>query len=144
MSERLAATRQIRLVCRRQPSAIVCGFAGQLSQIFGNLIRNAVEAAPAGSNVVVSVRSIHRKGRPGARIAIHDCGPGIPENIRESLFDPFFTTKGLKGSGLGLWVSKTLVVRHRGTIRFRSSERAGATGTTFEVFLPATGASSTT
>jgi signal transduction histidine kinase len=55
------------------------------------------------------------------------------------MFDPFFTTKALKGSGLGLWVSKTLVVKHGGTIRFRSSERLGRSGTTFEVFLPVGG-----
>jgi signal transduction histidine kinase len=54
------------------------------------------------------------------------------------LFDPFFTTKDLKGSGLGLWVSRTLVVKHQGTIRFRSCRVPGKSGTTFEVFLPKT------
>jgi two-component system NtrC family sensor kinase len=137
MLERSAATRRIHLVCKREPSVIVCGFAGQLLQVFSNLIRNAAEAAPPNTDVVVRIRSIHRCGRKGARVTIHDCGPGIPENIRDNLFDPFFTTKGLKGSGLGLWVSRTLVMRHRGTVRFRSAERAGASGTTFEVFLPA-------
>ena len=83
------------------------------------------------------VRSIHRGGKKGARVTIHDCGPGIPEAIPEKLFDPFFTTKNLKGSGLGLWVSKTLVVKHQGTIRYRSSHGAGTSGTTFEVYLPA-------
>jgi signal transduction histidine kinase len=133
MLERSAATRRIHLVCKREPSVMVCGFAGQLSQVFSNLIRNAAEAAPPDTDVIVRIRSILRCGRQGARVTIHDCGPGIPEEIRENLFDPFFTTKGLKGSGLGLWVSRTLVMRHRGTIRFRSSEQAG---TTFEVFLP--------
>ena len=52
------------------------------------------------------------------------------------MYDPFFTTKELKGSGLGLWVSRTLIIRHGGTIRFRSSTRTGASGTVFEVFLP--------
>jgi signal transduction histidine kinase len=55
------------------------------------------------------------------------------------MFDPFFTTKELKGSGLGLWVSRTLVLKHGGTIRFRSSRRAGSSGTMFEVFLPVDG-----
>jgi signal transduction histidine kinase len=55
------------------------------------------------------------------------------------MFDPFFTTKELRGSGLGLWVSRNLVLKHKGTIRFRSSTRPGHSGTTFEVFLPVGG-----
>ncbi|MGA2889236.1 MAG: ATP-binding protein [Terracidiphilus sp.] len=137
MLERSAAMRSIHVVCKRQCPVAVCGFPGQLSQIFSNLIRNAAEASPRGTNVDVRVRSTYRRGCGGARITIHDRGPGIPESIRDNLFDPFFTTKGLKGSGLGLWVSRTLVMRHHGTIRFRTSVRIGASGTIFEVFLPA-------
>lgn len=136
LSERAVAQRQVRISCAANPSVTICGFPGQLSQVFSNLIRNAAEASPAGSDVVVRVRSTHRGDREGARVSIHDRGPGIPEEIRDRLFDPFFTTKGLKGSGLGLWVSRTILMRHHGTIRFRSSLRAGSTGTTFEVFLP--------
>jgi signal transduction histidine kinase len=136
MSARSAGLRRVRLVFNQRSAVTICGFPGQLSQVFSNLIRNAAEAAPPDSEVVVRVMSIHRGGHAGARVTIHDRGPGIPENILENLFDPFFTTKGLKGSGLGLWVSRTLVVRHHGTIRFRTSCRVGASGTTFEVFLP--------
>jgi two-component system, NtrC family, sensor kinase len=136
-----AMLRRVNLVCSLQPAVTVCGFPGQLTQVFGNLVRNASEASPPGSEVVIRVRSIRRAGREGARITIHDRGPGIPAEIREKLFDPFFTTKELKGSGLGLWVSKALVTKHEGTIRFRSSDRANRSGTTFEVFLPAGAAS---
>ncbi len=136
MSGRSAALRRVRLVYKQLSAITICGFPGQLSQVFSNLIRNAAEAAPPDTEVSVRVALIHRGGCPGARITIHDRGSGIPENIRENLFDPFFTTKGLKGSGLGLWVSRTLVMRHHGKIRFRSSCRLGASGTTFEVFLP--------
>jgi signal transduction histidine kinase len=73
---------------------------------------------------------------------VHDRGKGISKEIQRSMFDPFFTTKALRGSGLGLWVSKSLVVRHEGTIRFRSSERPGRSGTIFEVFLPIAGVNS--
>jgi signal transduction histidine kinase len=136
LSGRSAALRRVRLVYNQVSAITICGFPGQLSQVFSNLIRNAAEAAPPDTDVVVRVAPIHRGGRAGARTTIHDRGSGIPENIRENLFDPFFTTKGLKGSGLGLWVSRTLVMRHHGTIRFRSSCSPGASGTTFEVFLP--------
>ena len=135
--ERPAAQRRVHLAYSGQKGVKICGFPGQLTQIFGNLVRNATEAAPPGSDVAVRVRSIYRGGKRGARVTIHDCGSGIPEDIREKLFDPFFTTKDLKGSGLGLWVSKTLVVKHQGTIRYRSSYGAGRSGTTFEVYLPA-------
>ncbi len=136
LSERSAAHRRVRISCAVNPTATITGFPGQLSQVFSNLIRNAAEAAPPGSDVVVRVKPTHRGNRGGAKVCIHDRGPGIPEEIRDKLFDPFFTTKGLKGSGLGLWVSRTILMRHQGTIRFRSSVRKGTTGTTFEVFLP--------
>ncbi|MGA7108246.1 MAG: ATP-binding protein [Terracidiphilus sp.] len=131
--DRFAAARRVRLRYDRRFTLTLYGFPGQLSQVFGNIIRNAAEAAPPDTEVVIRVMSIHRDGREGARITVHDGGCGIPPDVKEKMFDPFFTTKDLKGSGLGLWVSKSLVVKHEGTIRFRSSEK---TGTTFEVFLP--------
>jgi signal transduction histidine kinase len=133
---KLADTRQVRLVYTRTPTLTIYGFPGQLSQVFGNLVRNATEAAPPGSDVHVRVRPTHRAGRDGTLVTIHDHGSGIPKPVREQMFDPFFTTKELKGSGLGLWVSKTLVMRHHGTIRFRTSTRDCGSGTTFQVFLP--------
>lgn len=134
-----ASTRRVRLTCDCRFALTLYGFAGQLSQVFGNLVRNAMEASPDGSEVCVRVRSVQRRGRVGARVTIHDHGRGIPDDIKEKMFDPFFTTKDLKGSGLGLWVSRSLIAKHHGTIRFRSSQREGASGTTFEVFLPVGG-----
>ncbi|HEX4038271.1 MAG TPA: ATP-binding protein [Acidobacteriaceae bacterium] len=134
--EKSAASRRIRIVLDRRPTLAVYGYPGQLSQVFGNLVRNATEAARPDTKVIVRVRRVSRRGSEGTRVTIHDYGSGIPENIQRLMFDPFFTTKELRGSGLGLWVSKSLVLKHKGTIRFRSSTRAGASGTTFEVFLP--------
>jgi two-component system, NtrC family, sensor kinase len=131
--EKPSSAKRVHLVVDTRPIPPILGYAGQLSQVFGNLVRNATEAAPADSNVVVRVRPVHRDGRAEARITIHDRGKGIPRAVRRKIFDPFFTTKELKGSGLGLWVSKNLIEKHKGTIRFRTSER---NGTTFAVFLP--------
>jgi two-component system NtrC family sensor kinase len=139
--EKSASARRVRVVCERRPTLAIFGFPGQLNQIFSNLVRNAAEAAPQGSEVRVRVRSICRRGRDGTRVTIHDRGDGIPSEISEKMFDPFFTTKELKGSGLGLWVSRNLVMKHNGTIRFRTSTRPGASGTTFEVYLPVGGVS---
>ncbi len=52
------------------------------------------------------------------------------------LFNPFFTTKGLTGTGLGLWVAKQIVDRHRGALRMRSSQSMAHHGTVFTMFLP--------
>jgi signal transduction histidine kinase len=136
MYSRSAGVRRVRVLCERQPALMVSGFPGQLTQVFGNLIRNATEAAPPDSAITVRVRPVHRGGRTGVSVVILDRGRGIPTNIKMKMFDPFFTTKDLKGSGLGLWVSKRIIAKHDGTIRFRSSERIGASGTVFEVFLP--------
>jgi signal transduction histidine kinase len=67
---------------------------------------------------------------------IADDGHGIPETIRQRIFDPFFTTKKEHGTGLGLAISKSIVERHKGRIRARSSVRSGVSGTAFRVSLP--------
>ncbi|MFZ0704036.1 MAG: response regulator [Candidatus Korobacteraceae bacterium] len=131
-----AAARKVCINFDAKPTLAIYGFPGQIAQVFGNLLRNATEAAPANSQVAVRVRPAYRAGHEGTRVTIHDWGAGIPASVQEQMYDPFFTTKELKGSGLGLWVSRALITKHRGTIRFRSSTRKGASGTTFEVFLP--------
>lgn len=134
---RTALARRVKVVLQHRSAEKVFGFPGQLAQVFTNVMRNAAEASLPGSEVVVRLCSVERMGRRGSRVTIHDRGAGIPAEIKENIFDPFFTTKELRGSGLGLWVSKSLVERHHGTIRFRTSERTGKSGTTFEIFLPA-------
>jgi signal transduction histidine kinase len=60
----------------------------------------------------------------------------MPADVVNRIFEPFFTTKGASGTGLGLWVSSEIVHRHHGTLRFRSSQKEGRSGTTFALFLP--------
>jgi signal transduction histidine kinase len=137
--EKSAVSRRVRVVFDRQPTLTIYGYPGQLSQVFGNLVRNAAEAARSDTEICIRVRPFRRAGREGARVTIHDQGSGIPKDVQQMMFDPFFTTKELRGSGLGLWVSKQLVMNHKGSIRFRSSTRPDRSGTTFEVFLPVGG-----
>jgi len=134
-----AAARRIQIMFERQPTLTIDGYPGQLAQVFGNLIRNAAEAAMPDTEICVRVRQVSGAGRNGTRVTIHDRGRGIPRDVQKMMFDPFFTTKDLRGSGLGLWVSRNLVMKHNGTIRFRSSTRPNRSGTTFEVFLPVRG-----
>lgn len=114
-------------------------FAGELRQVFSNLILNAIESMP--ENGILRLRvfpssSAARDLRPGVHVIIADNGPGIPPENRRRIFEPFFTTKGEKGTGLGLWVTNGIVEKHGGHIRFRSSSVATNSGTVFDVFLP--------
>jgi signal transduction histidine kinase len=100
-----------------------------ISQVFNNLVKNAVEAFSGPGTITV-------EGSVGGgclRIVVKDTGPGIPQDMLGRIFDPFFTTKGKKGTGLGLSICKTIVEAHRGTIECRS-ESGG--GTTFVIDLP--------
>jgi two-component system CheB/CheR fusion protein len=111
--------------------------AGELRQVFSNLIVNAAEAlANQGDKLVIHVcdsQDWRGPGRRGVRITIADNGSGIPREVRHRLFEPFFTTKREKGTGLGLWITKSLVDKHDGSLRVRS---ISGIGTTFSIFLP--------
>jgi signal transduction histidine kinase len=70
------------------------------------------------------------------RITIADNGSGISPDLRPRIFEPFFTTKNDTGTGLGLWISHEILMKHHGSIRLRSSQVPGRSGTVFTVFLP--------
>jgi PAS domain S-box-containing protein len=127
---------KIQLIRQYETHDRVLGFPGELRQVFSNLLVNAMEASSANSRIVVRVSSAHDDGRPGVRVLISDAGKGIPSSAKRDLFTPFFTTKGEKGTGLGLWVSRGIVEKHQGYIRFRSSTDGTKHGTSFLVFLP--------
>ena len=111
--------------------------AGELRQVLSNLIVNAAEAlANQGDKLVIHVcdsQDWRGTGRRGVRITIADNGSGIPREVRHRLFEPFFTTKREKGTGLGLWVTKSLVDKQDGSLRVRSTP---GIGTAFCIFLP--------
>jgi two-component system, NtrC family, sensor kinase len=105
----------------------------QLSQVFLNILLNALDAIPKGGRIQVSVA---HEDPNFVAAKITDNGPGIPEHILPNIFDPFFTTKTQgKGTGLGLSVSQGIIARHGGQIRVSSKE---GIGTTFTIILPVT------
>jgi PAS domain S-box-containing protein len=114
------------------------GFPVELKQVFLNLVGNAIEAMPDGGRLRITVcDSFGSDMRPGIRVFLSDTGSGIKPEDAKRLFEPFFSTKSTKGTGLGLWISKGIIHKYEGTIRFRSSQLAGGKVTCFSVFLPA-------
>lgn len=107
----------------------VRGFVGELNQIWGNMIDNALDAVESGGRVEVFVA----REDPYVVVRITDDGPGIAEEVCNRIFDPFFTTKPLgHGTGLGLDIVRRLVRHNDGSIDFES--RPGRTE--FRVRLP--------
>ncbi|MGY1639120.1 ATP-binding protein [Geodermatophilus sp. SYSU D00742] len=108
----------------------VPGYAGELNQVWTNLVHNALDAMAGEGTLTL------RTARDGdcALVEVADTGPGIPESLRRRVFEPFFTTKPVgEGTGLGLDVSWRIVVnRHGGDLRVQS--RPG--DTRFQVLLP--------
>ena len=114
----------------------IFGFGDEIRQIIDNLLLNAIEAMPRGGRLGVSVRPYSSGSNPTIRLTIADSGPGIRRQLQPKIFEPFFTTKAEKGTGLGLWVVHGLVTKHEATIRVRSSDRAGRSGTVVTVLWP--------
>jgi signal transduction histidine kinase len=105
------------------------GFAGELNQIWANLIDNALDAAPDGGRVDI----IASRERQRVAVRVVDNGAGIPAEIKGRLFDPFFTTKPVgKGTGLGLDIVRRLIVHNDAEIEVESVPGR----TEFRVLLP--------
>ncbi|HET9285235.1 MAG TPA: PAS domain S-box protein [Candidatus Angelobacter sp.] len=98
---------------------------GEVRQVFSNLISNAIDASPTRGMIKIHAKTIIKRGSPYAQIAFADHGCGIPDGVKSNIFNPFFTTKSDVGTGLGLWVSKSLVEKHGGRIAFRSTQGKG-------------------
>ena len=116
----------------------VTAVAGELRQVFSNLLANSLDAIDEHGIIKlrVSTRAAFSDGDRRVRVTVADNGKGISASSRQRIFEPFFTTKGTVGTGLGLWVSKQIVDKHGGTIRMRSSSNGAHRGTVFSVVLP--------
>jgi len=108
--------------------ALVLMDTDQMTQVFLNILLNAIEATPRGGKVFVGYKT-DEHGR--VMIQIEDTGEGIPRENLDKLFDPFFTTKK-KGTGLGLAIVKSIIEGHDGEIEVESDS---GKGTCFTVTL---------
>jgi len=113
-------------------------YAGQLNQVFTNLLMNAADAIESKGKVRIRTRvrklSAADPASGGVRLEFHDDGPGMSPEVQARIFEPFFTTKPVgQGTGLGLSISYGIVERHGGRMLVGS---APGEGTTFVIELP--------
>jgi PAS domain S-box-containing protein len=137
--EKRFESRNIKLTRQYNGEIEITALGGEIRQAFSNLITNAIDAMPDGGKMVLRVsKSLawHDSAVPGVRITILDTGSGIEPRHRTNIFQPFFTTKADVGTGLGLWITKSIVEKHGGAIQMRSKNGADAHGTAFSIFLP--------
>ena len=111
---------------------ILCN-RNELQQVLINLMVNAIQAMPDGGVLTLAAEDWDEADMPlGLRLVVTDSGPGISDADRERLFKPFFTAGKPGGTGLGLWVSQSLVERYGGRI---SVDSKPGCGTRFAVWL---------
>jgi PAS domain S-box-containing protein len=116
----------------------ITALAGEIRQAFSNVITNAIDAMPEGGTLALrATKSLDwsNSQHHGVRITFLDTGTGIEVKHRKNIFQPFFTTKIDVGTGLGLWITRGILEKHRGSIRMKSRTGHGH-GTAFSIFLP--------
>jgi PAS domain S-box-containing protein len=116
-------------------------YAGELRQVFANLVGNAIDASNVHGRLILRARPSRSWKDPaqrGIRFVVADNGSGMESAVRERIFEAFFTTKEITGTGLGLWVSREIVEKHRGLIHVRSRPAFSGrpSGTIFQIFIP--------
>ncbi len=136
-------TLNIHVERRFRPDATLLCFDGEIRQVIANLVGNAVDALSGngGGRLITRVRPSQRwdaSAAPGVRLTVADTGSGMPPDVRSRIFEAFFTTKEATGTGLGLWVSHEIIVKHHGKVRVRSrvASPEKSSATVFHVFLP--------
>jgi PAS domain S-box-containing protein len=116
-------------------------FAGEIRQVIANLVSNGMDATAGGGKLMVRARRSREWTHPersGIRITVADTGSGMTSDVRDRLFEAFFTTKGATGTGLGLWVSHEIILKHQGIVHLRSrvASEGRPPGTVFQIFFP--------
>jgi signal transduction histidine kinase len=114
-------------------------YPGEMRQVLSNLVTNAIEASSLRGRLRLRVRCTRSWSDPevrGIRVSVADNGTGIPPEVLHRLGEPFFTTKGQRGTGLGLWVTRSIIQRYGGEMQLRSSVHPNRHGTVFTIFLP--------
>ncbi|MGR9012399.1 MAG: ATP-binding protein [Gammaproteobacteria bacterium] len=105
-------------------------YAGELNQVFMNILANAIQAIPDKGSIFITTAKMNDQ----AVISIADTGTGMPDEIKKKIFDPFFTTKDVgEGTGLGLSISYGIIEKHQGSLTVESELNRG---TRFIIAIP--------
>ena len=116
------------------PDIRLTAVKGEVRQVVSNLLVNAYDAVPERGTLRVE-SSATPAGE--VRFRVRNTGTGVPADVLPHIFEPFFSTKDGTGTGLGLWVSESIIRKHGGTIEvFNPSPDDAVSFTTFEVTLP--------
>lgn len=110
--------------------AYVFADSEQLTQVFNNILKNAIQAIPDNREGLIEVKLYQQNDK--VEITIRDNGEGIPPDVQEKLFIPTFTTK-TSGMGLGLSIVKNIIQMSHGSINFKTEQ---GWGTTFIIQFP--------
>jgi two-component system NtrC family sensor kinase len=139
LNNRAVVDRRLQIRKDWRGTCLIEGFPAQLRQVFSNIVRIAIEASVEGGRIHIRISDSKLwagKTQDAVRVTIADEGVGIAEENLERIFEAFFTTKELKGSGIGLWLSSTIIHDHGGRIAVRSSRGARRSGTCMSITLP--------
>jgi len=124
-----AAAKSIAIVVALEPGLTVAGDAFLLQRALANLVRNAIDFAPAGSQIEIRARA----AKADVELAVRDRGPGLPDYARDRAFEKFFSLPrpdtGRKGTGLGLAFVREVAQLHGGAARLSNHPDGGAVAT---------------
>lgn len=136
----------LRVERRYNPRLDLFCFAGEIRQVVANLVGNSLDATQPGGRLLVRARPSRDwkdTERTGVRFVVADTGVGMTSVVRDRIFEAFFTTKEDTGTGLGLWVSHEIILKHQGIIRVRSRVETASlfapgppSGTVIQFFIP--------
>lgn len=133
------ASKAQHVVTRIMHPLTLDGYPDELRHALTNVFVNAVEVTPRGGTIHVRAKrgvswSTHKSG---VKITVADNGPGISAADTQRVWDAFASTKAERGTGLGLWVTRNVVLKHGGHLRLRTSRSAGRAGTCVSIYVPA-------
>ena len=124
--------KQIDLRLDLDPSILMLGIKGEIRQVISNLLVNAMEATHEGGQINVTTSTRDNL----ALLTIKDNGPGIRKEHLERIFEPFFSTKQGTGTGLGLWITESIIEKHEGKVHVTTQSEPQNHGTAFEIEFP--------
>ncbi|TGL33608.1 ATP-binding protein [Leptospira perdikensis] len=108
-------------------------YPDELNQVWTNMIQNAIQSMNGKGNLKIKIGEKENEGKFYVFVSIEDSGPGIPKDVESKIFDPFFTTKPIgEGTGLGLYITKQVIEKHKGIIDLETKPGK----TVFTILLP--------